>query len=144
MVALVCRNNKSTRYAAPLQSLKHQFQLYLGDAPREGDPVFGVDLGTTASMSAISAYWPQSGLLETLAAFPTQPPLPERELADGCSGLYQAMARAGELRLLGGRVVPVDDLLDLAIKEFGTPSTIVADRWRAGELDDAIKNLGFG
>ena len=29
MVALVCRNNKSTRYAAPLQSLKHQFQLYL-------------------------------------------------------------------------------------------------------------------
>ena len=31
MVALVCRNNKSTRYAAPLQSLKHQFQLYLMD-----------------------------------------------------------------------------------------------------------------
>ena len=29
MVALVCRNNKSTRYAAPLQSLKHQFQSYL-------------------------------------------------------------------------------------------------------------------
>ena len=29
MVALVCHNNKSTRYAAPLQSLKHQFQLYL-------------------------------------------------------------------------------------------------------------------
>ena len=32
MVALVCRNNKSTRYAAPLQSLKHQFQLYLHHA----------------------------------------------------------------------------------------------------------------
>ena len=29
ITALVCRNNKSTRYAAPLQSLKHQFQLYL-------------------------------------------------------------------------------------------------------------------
>ena len=35
MVALVCRNNKSTRYAAPLQSLKHQFQLYLSDMLRE-------------------------------------------------------------------------------------------------------------
>ena len=37
MVALVCHNNKSTRYAAPLQSLKHQFQLYLdlNEHPRD-------------------------------------------------------------------------------------------------------------
>jgi len=27
MVALMCRNNKSTRYAAPFQLLKHQIQL---------------------------------------------------------------------------------------------------------------------
>ena len=37
MVALVCRNNKSTRYAAPLQSLKHQFQLYLTAPPNFKD-----------------------------------------------------------------------------------------------------------
>ena len=42
MVALVCRNNKSTRYAAPLQSLKHQFQLYL-----VGKSVFHLSLRST-------------------------------------------------------------------------------------------------
>ena len=52
MVALVCRNNKSTRYAAPLQSLKHQFQLYLTPVPFDLNEVwYRLDYDNNATYS---------------------------------------------------------------------------------------------
>ena len=41
-----------------------------GTAPATGRVVWGVDLGATAASSAVAAYWPESGRLEALAAFP--------------------------------------------------------------------------
>ena len=81
-----------------------------GDVPMLGSPVFGVDLGTNASQSAIAAYWPLSGRLDVLAAFPRTPSLADRGIADGVGGvggLYEACARRGELLQLGEKVSDV-------------------------------------
>ena len=112
-----------------------------GDQPRKGQPVFGVDLGSGASMSAVAACWPETGRLECVAAFPSEPGLAERGLADGVGRLYLNMADAGDLVTLGGRMVPIDALLHLAIHRFGMPLAVVCDRWREAELIDALTSL---
>ena len=112
-----------------------------GDVPREGDRVWGVDLGTTAAMSAIACTWLGSGRLECLAAFPSEPTLQARGEADGVDRLYVRMFERAELAVLGTRVVPVQDLLELALARFGRPAAVVCDRWRIGELGDAMLAL---
>ena len=74
-----------------------------GDAPREGRPIWGLDLGQSEAMAAVAAYWPASGRLEAVASFPTVPSLAERGLQDGVSGLYVRMSERGELIATGGR-----------------------------------------
>ena len=59
-------------------------------------------------------------------------------MTDGVSGVYEAMRDAGELIQLGGRVVPVGPFLAEAVRRFGLPQAIAADRWRAGELEDGV------
>ena len=54
-----------------------------------GKFVLGIDLGQNAAMSAVTGYWPDSGRLEALAAFPQIPDLRERGLADGVGRLYR-------------------------------------------------------
>ena len=54
-----------------------------GAAPATGEPVWGIDLGTSAAQSAVVAYWPETGRLEGLAAFPCEPGLAERGLRVG-------------------------------------------------------------
>ena len=109
-----------------------------GDADKEGPCVWGIDLGTTAALSSVSGYWSVSGRCESLAAFPTDPPLEERERLDGVKpGLYLSMKERGELLTLGGAVVPVDELLTAATERLGYPERIACDRWRIGELSDA-------
>ena len=103
---------------------------------------WGVDLGTSATQSAVAIYWPESGRLECLAAFPRDPDLRERGLRDGVGGLYVECVRRGELVTLGGAAVPVADLLALALDRFGRPSRVVADRWREAELRDALDKAG--
>ena len=44
-----------------------------GEADRAGRPVWGVDLGTSAAQSAVAAFWPETGRLECIAAFPAPP-----------------------------------------------------------------------
>ena len=44
-----------------------------GEAERAGPCVWGIDLGTSAAMSAVAGYWPETGRLETMAAFPAEP-----------------------------------------------------------------------
>ena len=75
--------------------------------PREGSCAFGVDLGGTAAFSACAAYWPRTGRLEGFVSCGVDPELSQRALADGVSGVYEAMRDAGEVVQLGGRVVPV-------------------------------------
>ena len=113
-----------------------------GAAETAGGAVWGVDLGTTAAQSAIACYWPGTGALAVLAAFPGEPSLAERGLRDGVGGLYAECARRGELMTLGGAAVNVPALLAAALERFGRPSRIVADRWREGELRDALTAAG--
>ena len=110
-----------------------------GDPPRAGPCCWGIDLGTSAAQSAVAAYWPETGRLECLAAFPADPPLAERGLRDGCGRLYVECAHRGELLTLGGAAVPVADLIAAALERFGEPAAIACDRWREAELRDALQ-----
>ena len=111
--------------------------------PREGPVAFGIDLGGTAAFSACAGYWPRTGRLEGFVACGTEPALAERALADGVAGVYEAMREAGELIQLGGRVVPVGPFLAEAVRRYGRPQAIAADRWRAGELEDGVRAAGL-
>ena len=115
------------------------WQAIEGTADLTGPRVWGIDLGTSAAQSAVACYWPQTGALAALAAFPAEPDLSERGLRDGVAGLYLECHRRGELLTLGRRVVPVPDLLTAALDRFGRPSVIVADRWREAELREALE-----
>ena len=113
-----------------------------GDAAMEGRPTWGIDLGTSAAQSAVSAYWPSTGRLECLAAFPAEPGLAERGLRDGVGGLYVQCAKRGELIQCGGAATNVRELLEAALDRFGAPSAVGSDRWREAELRDALKAAG--
>ena len=104
-----------------------------------GPAVCGVDLETSAAQSAVAAYWPQVGALACLAAFPAEPTLAERGLRDGASALYAECAKRGELLTLGRHTVDVRALMQAALDRFGRPARIVADRWREGDLRDALE-----
>ena len=110
-----------------------------GEAAMVGPVVWGVDLGTSAAQSAVAGFWPETGALACLAAFPEQPGLDERGRRDGVAGLYRECHRRGELLTLGRRSVNVDGLLQAALARFGRPVAVVADRWREGELRDALE-----
>ena len=113
-----------------------------GEADRRGPCLWGLDLGTSAAMSAISAYWPDTGRLEVLAAFPHNPPLSERGLLDGVGRLYLDCHDRGELILAGARAVDIGQLLRAALDRFGAPVALAADRWREAELRDALDRAG--
>lgn len=51
--------------------------------PRQGEVVIGIDLGDSASMTAAAFYWPATGRLEAVGAFPSMPSLLERGQVDG-------------------------------------------------------------
>ena len=117
-------------------------EQYRGDAARRGPCVWGIDLGTSASQSAVAAYWPETGRLECVAAFPQSPSLNERGLRDGVGSLYVQCQTRGELILCGTRAVDIGQLLTQALKRFGNPDALAADRWREAELADALNAVG--
>ena len=106
---------------------------------REGVQVWGIDLGSGAAMSAVSAYWPDTGRSETLACFPEVPDLVERGKRDAVADLYCKMYVRGELDVAGERIVDIGQLLTLAMDRFGAPDAVVADRWREPELRQALE-----
>lgn len=116
-----------------------------GAAKREGPMYWGIDLGATAAMCGLGSYWPVSGRLEGLGAFPSEPSIAKRERSDGVKpGQYQAMRDRGELLVLGHKVVPVDEFLLKAESVFGgRPVRLACDRWRIGELEDAVTAAGW-
>ena len=109
-----------------------------GEADASGPCMWGIDLGTSAAQSAVACYWPETGRLQCLAAFPCEPPLAERGLRDGVGRLYSECAVHGELLTLGHRASDVPALLQAALDRFGRPAVVVADRWREAELRDAL------
>ena len=113
------------------------------ESPLAGRYVLGIDLGQNAAMSACAGYWPESGRLEALAAFPQIPGLRERGLADGVGRLYMEMASRGEILISGRRVSDISILLTEALERWGRPGVIVCDRWREAELREKLEALHF-
>ena len=104
--------------------------------------VLGLDLGTSAAMSAGAAYF-RSGELEAVACFPELPSLAERGLRDGVGSLYQKMADRGELLVAGQHVSDVRALLVECRERWGSPQAVVIDRWREAELREHLEALRF-
>lgn len=112
---------------------------------RAGQVVIGLDLGGSASMSAAAFYWPDTGRLECLGAFPSQPSLADRGAKDGVSRRYVEMQERGELSVIGDATVPVAPwLTDLMEHVAGQPiAAICADRYKQAELGEAIQRAGI-
>ena len=109
----------------------------------KGKPIWGVDLGSGAAMSAVASYEPISGRLEVVAAFPSIPTLAERGAKDAVSDLYERMRERGELVQVGGRTTDITELIELAVSAFGIPESVCCDRWRQAELEDALDAAGL-
>ena len=112
-----------------------------GQPMREGVCIWGVDLGSSNAMSAISAYYPETGWLETLAAFPEHEGLAALGSRDNVGDLYTKMAEREELMTTAGRTVDITELVEAAADRFGTPDYVASDHWRATELLDALERI---
>ena len=113
------------------------------DARREGPYVLGIDLSDGAAQSAAAGYWRQTGRLEGMATFPAIPSLGERGLRDGVGQLYIKCEKRGELFTTPGRAVNVGELLRRVLAEWGTPTVVVADRYRERDLRSALDVTNF-
>ena len=107
---------------------------------RQGAPIVAVDLGGGRSWSAAVAVW-QTGRIETLAVAPGVPGLEEQERRDRVpAGTYRTLADRGLLDVADGlRVQPVGQLWSLIRHRWGTPVNVICDRFRLGDLQDAIQ-----
>ncbi len=110
-----------------------------GNTDARGPTVWGVDLSTCAAQSAITCFWPTTGRLEAVAAFPSVPNLRNRGTKDGAGSLYENCHRRGELIIAGQHTVDVPELLRVALARFGKPSQICVDRWRLADLREACE-----
>lgn len=113
------------------------------ELPRpDGEVYVGVDLGGSASMTAGALYWPASGRLEVVGAFPGEPGLLARGQRDNVGDRYEQMQAAGDLLTWPGQVTPVGDFLAYLRDRMGAatvPASVAADRYRRAELEDALR-----
>lgn len=113
--------------------------------PREGRCFVGLDAGGSTSMCAACIYWPSTGRIEAIGGFGDEPDLLARGKADAVGALYQRMADKGFLRTFPGIVTPVPEFLDWLREHLDgfTPSSILADGYRKGEVRSYIHNAGL-
>ena len=114
-----------------------------GNAYLEGRYVLGLDLGGTAAMGGASAFFVDTGALDSFAVFPVNPSLADRGAADGVGSLYQRMYERGELVIAGEYTTDIRALLREALERWGTPGAIVCDRYREGDLREALSGAAF-
>jgi phage terminase large subunit-like protein len=112
--------------------------------PRSGPVCIGVDMGGSASMSAAAFYWHDTGRLEVVGAFPSEPSLLHRGQADGVGSRYSEMADRGELTTLGERTVPVASFMAHVMKRVQGEqiAALLADRYKAAELTEGMSKAG--
>ena len=118
------------------------WQGIVTDTPTEraGPVVLGLDLGGSASMTALAAIWIKTGRLEVWAGYGDIPTLADRGTADGVGNRYVEMERRGEIKTYPGRVTPIKPFLqDCAMQLQGFPVVALGcDRYRQAELMDAL------
>ena len=115
-----------------------------GDAAAVGDYILGIDLGATEAMSAAAGFWPESGRLDGVACFGSEPGTKERR-AQGRrrGGVHSTMETRGELVLSPGRISDVQTLLGEVWERWGAPKAIVCDRSSSAELRKALSQLDW-
>ena len=102
------------------------WQKIEGEAEMVGPATWGVDLGTSAAQSAVAAYWPKTGALACLAAFPLSSlHLPSANFGMASGGSIRSVRGAASCSLLAERSVSVIALLQAGMERFGRPSRIV-------------------
>lgn len=113
--------------------------------PRTGGVVIGIDLGGSASMTAASFYWPQTGRLECLGTFPSMPTLLDRGQADGVAQRYVEMHDRAELTVLGDKTVPIAPWLIEVMNHVDGEQVLalIMDRYKQAELGEAISRAGI-
>ena len=106
---------------------------------RQGLPIVGLDLGGGRAWSAAVAVW-QSGRAEALAVAPGLPSIQAQEKRDRVNpGTYQRLVDSGTLRIADGlRVQPPALLWEAIVSQWGTPGSILCDRFRLPELLDCV------
>ena len=106
---------------------------------RAGRPIVAVDLGAGRAWSAAVAVW-KSGRVESMAVAPGIPNLDEQEKRDVVPrGTYRMLAESGALTVAAGlRVQPAKLLIQAALDSWGTPDTVLCDRFRLADLQDAV------
>ena len=111
--------------------------------PPKGPCFVGLDVGGSKSMSAIVAFWPETGRTETYGAFPDTPPLYERGTQDGVGRRYERMAQEGSLWTYPGRTTPIARFLEDALGHISQRGRIVAlgaDKYKQSEVKDALRD----
>ena len=105
-----------------------------------GRPIVGIDLGQGRSWSAAVAVW-QSGRVDALAVAPGLPDLATQERRDNVpSGTYRKLFDRGVLAVADGlHVQPPGQLWETICDRWGIPVSVVCDRFRLGELQDAVQ-----
>ena len=104
-----------------------------------GAPIVGVDLGGNRAWSAAVAIW-ETGRVEAVAVTPGVPDIDEQERRDRVpAGTYRGLVNDGRLLVADGLNQPEpDQLLSAVLDLWGPPACVVADRFKAGALQDAV------
>ena len=113
------------------------------ELPARAGPCFvGFDLGSSASLSAAVAYWPETYRLESWAALPSVPSLAERGAADGVGGLYERARELGELTTFPGRITPASAFVGSIVDALrgSDVQSVGADRFRRAEAEGAYED----
>ena len=112
---------------------------------KKGPVAIGVDLGDGTSMSAISFYWAEVGILEAYGCFPAYPRLDERGKIDYVGDRYVRMARRGELLIYPGKATNNSKFIkDMMLKVQGFEILgMSADRIKMLTLQQALFEAGI-
>ena len=103
--------------------------------PRRGGYLLGLDLSSSRDMTGVCALWPD-GTIRAYAVLPKVPDLVKRGKRDKME--LESMHAAGDLRLMGSRVVDIDEVIATIATEWGSPSAVVSDTYRKAQLETAL------
>ena len=117
----------------------------VSDLPeKRGACYLGVDLGGATSLSAATAFFPETGRMDVYGGVPTVPDLKTRGKADTVGGLYVQMHQRGELYLSPGRVVDAGDFLKHVFALIDWPIHVAgADFYRKSEVLQAFEDCAI-
>ena len=109
---------------------------------KQGPPILGIDLGQNLSWSAAAALWP-SGRVAALAVTGGATPIDAQEKRDRVPpGLYQRLVDEGSLIIIPDIHAPTAAaVMEIALRRWGQPMVMVADRFREAELRDAAPGV---